>query len=491
MPPTPARSRTRRRLPAFARGRGGGQPGRDPGSALACAAILAGEAVRAVRRSSPATGTASPWRAVPSAHATLGIDAILCLSGDHQSMGACAQAAGEHDIDSIQLTQALKTMGASGSTAWTRKLDAGPELPGRGCRPPVPAADGTEPPPPAQEDRGGCGVPADAGGLRPRRASPNGWTPSGQAGLDKKSGDPHERPARWRASRRPRSSPKGRPTDRSERNVIARLTKAPDAWPGEGVMPIAAEVAPQAQTGPRCPRHPTSFPAAANRRRPGHRAGGIGLRPALVGQILHIHTVSMPGRFRRVGKFGSVDWREDCSRCTNCVKPAALYDVYKNEGRTTAIRRPTTSTRSTSARHASPACRAAPRACSASINPEFLAMGDEYWKPDSCHHLEPVRHGRSPSPAPAIAGGSTAPASIRSGPTCRRSSAPRATASTAASTSARRSRSARSRCACAFRRRLPGHPPSSPDRAPASGDPRHAPGRWRAASCPRPGPRRR
>ena len=45
----------------------------------------------------------------------------------------------------------------------------------------------------------------------------------------------------------------------------------------------------------------------------------------------HIKAAATPGRFRRVGKFGSVDWREDCSRCTNCVKPRCVYDTYKKE----------------------------------------------------------------------------------------------------------------------------------------------------------------
>ena len=40
----------------------------------------------------------------------------------------------------------------------------------------------------------------------------------------------------------------------------------------------------------------------------------------------HIHTVPTPHRFRRVGKFGTSDWREDCSRCKNCVKLRCLYD---------------------------------------------------------------------------------------------------------------------------------------------------------------------
>jgi methylenetetrahydrofolate reductase (NADPH) len=40
--------------------------------------------------------------------AALGVGAILCLSGNHQSLGVCPQAAGANDIDSIQLTQAIK-----------------------------------------------------------------------------------------------------------------------------------------------------------------------------------------------------------------------------------------------------------------------------------------------------------------------------------------------------------------------------------------------
>ena len=45
----------------------------------------------------------------------------------------------------------------------------------------------------------------------------------------------------------------------------------------------------------------------------------------------HIHTVLTPGLFRRIGKYGSVDWREDCARCSNCVKLRCCYDVYEKE----------------------------------------------------------------------------------------------------------------------------------------------------------------
>jgi methylenetetrahydrofolate reductase (NADPH) len=42
--------------------------------------------------------------------AALGVEAIFCLSGNHQSQGDCPQAAGVYDIDSIQLIQTLKKM---------------------------------------------------------------------------------------------------------------------------------------------------------------------------------------------------------------------------------------------------------------------------------------------------------------------------------------------------------------------------------------------
>jgi len=96
----------------------------------------------------------------------------------------------------------------------------------------------------------------------------------------------------------------------------------------------------------------------------------------------HIHTVPTRGHFHRVGKFGTADWREDCSRCKNCVKLRCLYDCYKAE----------------SAHNRDPwapvelvfeckACLSCVQGCtkgllSLALNPEYLALGDSYWKPD-------------------------------------------------------------------------------------------------------------
>ena len=54
----------------------------------------------------------------------LGIQNILCLSGDHQSIGNHPQAKGVYDIDSIQLIQMLKTMRDE------RKFQCGDEIAG-------------------------------------------------------------------------------------------------------------------------------------------------------------------------------------------------------------------------------------------------------------------------------------------------------------------------------------------------------------------------
>ncbi len=45
----------------------------------------------------------------------------------------------------------------------------------------------------------------------------------------------------------------------------------------------------------------------------------------------HIETKKVLPRLPKVGKFGVVDWREDCAGCHNCVKKACVYDRYRQE----------------------------------------------------------------------------------------------------------------------------------------------------------------
>jgi hypothetical protein len=96
----------------------------------------------------------------------------------------------------------------------------------------------------------------------------------------------------------------------------------------------------------------------------------------------HIHTVATPGRFHRVGKFGSIDWREDCSRCSNCVKRRCCFDVYEHES--AHNRNPDAAIQTL---YECKACFSCVQGCTKgllalSVNPEFLEMGDDFWKPD-------------------------------------------------------------------------------------------------------------
>jgi hypothetical protein len=97
----------------------------------------------------------------------------------------------------------------------------------------------------------------------------------------------------------------------------------------------------------------------------------------------HIHTAATPGRFRRVGKYGSVDWREDCARCTNCVKLRCVYDVYRHEAAQNIDPQAPMQTL-----YECKACLSCVQGCtkgllSIGVNPEFQALGDSYWTPQT------------------------------------------------------------------------------------------------------------
>ena len=80
------------------------------GSALACAALLAREGREAVLSMVTRDRNRIALESDALGASALDIGAILCLSGNHQSLGVCPQAAGANDIDSIQLAQALKSL---------------------------------------------------------------------------------------------------------------------------------------------------------------------------------------------------------------------------------------------------------------------------------------------------------------------------------------------------------------------------------------------
>jgi methylenetetrahydrofolate reductase (NADPH) len=84
------------------------------GSALACAALLAREGRETVLTMATRDRNRIALESDALGAFALGIGAILCLSGNHQSLGVCPQAAAANDIDSIQLAQAVKGLDVPG-----------------------------------------------------------------------------------------------------------------------------------------------------------------------------------------------------------------------------------------------------------------------------------------------------------------------------------------------------------------------------------------
>jgi ferredoxin len=96
----------------------------------------------------------------------------------------------------------------------------------------------------------------------------------------------------------------------------------------------------------------------------------------------HIATKPVPPRRPRIGKYGIVDWREDCARCHNCVKKACIYDRRGDEMK--YIR----NLENVDALFFDcMGCFSCVQNCTKdllclSINPEYEKLGNRYWTPD-------------------------------------------------------------------------------------------------------------
>jgi methylenetetrahydrofolate reductase (NADPH) len=81
-------------------------------SALACAAMLASAGLEPVLSLVTRDRNRIALESEALGAAALGIKSVLCLTGEHQSLGTSPQAAGAFDMDSVQLCQAIKVMSA-------------------------------------------------------------------------------------------------------------------------------------------------------------------------------------------------------------------------------------------------------------------------------------------------------------------------------------------------------------------------------------------
>ncbi len=102
----------------------------------------------------------------------------------------------------------------------------------------------------------------------------------------------------------------------------------------------------------------------------------------LVPRKYQIPTCAAPPRFKRIGKYGIVDRREDCSACHNCVKRECVYDCYKEED--TRLRK---IEGYLDYLYECKNCLCCVQSCtkgllSRKVNPEFEALGGGFWDAD-------------------------------------------------------------------------------------------------------------
>ena len=101
----------------------------------------------------------------------------------------------------------------------------------------------------------------------------------------------------------------------------------------------------------------------------------------------HIHTKTVPPRFHPVGKYATVEFRENCAgSCRQCVKKKCVYDIFKeNILHMSAMEEP-------EYLYTCMSCFRCIQECtrgifSRTINPEYRTLGDDYWRAENLHRL--------------------------------------------------------------------------------------------------------
>ena len=149
----------------------------------------------------------------------------------------------------------------------------------------------------------------------------------------------------------------------------------------------------------------------------------------------HIQSAPVAGRFQPITRSGVIAWEEGCLKCAKCVKKECVYKVY--EKRALDDRQMIDSLDSVCQDCFRCVQNCPNRLISKELNPAYKAIGNSYWSPEILSNIWfQAETGRIP-----VSGAGTAvpfrdPVSMPCGPTCRRSSDPPGTGSTAANTSA-------------------------------------------------------
>ncbi len=103
-------------------------PTKQHGSALACAALLAGEKLEPMLSLVTRDRNRVALEADVLGAAALGIKSFLCMNGAHQTLGIAAQAAASFDLDATQLCEALARMTNQGIDFEGNKLTTVPKF---------------------------------------------------------------------------------------------------------------------------------------------------------------------------------------------------------------------------------------------------------------------------------------------------------------------------------------------------------------------------
>jgi ferredoxin len=100
-----------------------------------------------------------------------------------------------------------------------------------------------------------------------------------------------------------------------------------------------------------------------------------------------IHTSTAAPRFHPIGKYATVEFRENCAgSCRQCVKKKCVYDIFKeNVLHMSAMAEP-------EYLYTCMSCFRCIQECtkgifSRTINPDYRTLGDDYWRADMLHRL--------------------------------------------------------------------------------------------------------
>ncbi len=104
-------------------------------------------------------------------------------------------------------------------------------------------------------------------------------------------------------------------------------------------------------------------------------------------QKYQIHTKTAAPRFHPIGKYATIEFRENCAgSCRQCVKKKCVYDIFKeNVLHMSAMEEP-------EYLYTCMSCFRCIQECtkgifSRTINPDYRSLGDEYWRADTLHRL--------------------------------------------------------------------------------------------------------